>query len=372
VQFALNSDQLLLKDAVDAFVKHRYGSGEQRKGRAEAAGYSADNWQALAEIGVLALPFSEEDGGLGSGPRELAIVLESLGGGLCVEPLLEEVVVAGGLLARAGTPAQKAAWLPRVIGGEAHLALAHFEHAARFALDDVQVRADSRGGRVVLSGEKSVVPLAPVADQWIVSARDDSGVVGFHLVAPGASGVTRRDFRMIDGAVASLLRFEATPTAGRLAGGLDDLAAVADVARVATGAEMIGVMAALFEATNEYLKVRQQFGQPIGRFQALQHQMADLYVLLEQSRSQLLRALQPRANGGGPRSVAGMKSYISRAAVEMGEACVHLHGGMGTTDELSIGHGYKRLLLLASLFGDANTELVRYNRLRDAGAAACT
>ncbi len=372
MQFALNPDQLLLKDAVDAFVKHRYGAGEHRKHRAHPAGYSADNWRALAEIGVLALPFSEEDGGVGSGLRELAIALESLGRGLCVEPFLDEIVVAGGLLARISTPAQKAALLPRIIGGESHFALAHFEHAARFSLGDVEVRAESRDGRVVLFGEKSVVPLAAVADQWIVSARDDAGVVGFHLVAPDAGGVERRDFRLIDGSAATALRFQGTKTAERLAGGLDDLEAVADVARVAAGAEMIGIMATLFESTNEYLHVRQQFGQPLGRFQVLQHRMADLYVLLEQSRSQLFRAVEALGNGAGARSVAGMKSYVGRAAGKMGEECVHRHGGMGITDELSIGHGYKRLLLLARMFGDADTELGRFNALRSAAAVAHT
>lgn len=366
MQFAPNPDQVMLKDAVDAFVQSRYGSGQRREYRNAACGYSRDNWRALAEIGVLGIPFAADDGGLGSGPRELAIAFESLGAGLCVEPVLDEVVVAAGLLARAGSRAQKDAWLPRVIGGEAHLALAHFEHSARFVLDDVQVRAERRGSDVVLDGEKSLVPLAAAADQWIVSARDGlaaGGEIGFYLLAPDAPGIERRDYRLVDGTVASALSLRGARAAGRLAGGYDQLSATADVARLAAGAEMVGVMATLFAMTTDHLKTRQQFGQPLGRFQALQHRMADLYVLLEQSRSQLFRATIALDAGAGARAVAGMKSYISRAAVRMGEECVHLHGGMGITDELSIGHGYKRLLLLASQFGDANSELVRFSSL---------
>ena len=370
MQFGLNPDQILLKDALDAFVNDRYGgAGQHRVYRAEAPGYSTDNWRSLAEIGVLGLPFAAEDGGLGSGPRELTIAFESLGSGLYVEPVLEEIVLAGGLLARCGTQVQKEAWLPRLIAGDAHLALAHFEHAARFALDDVRVLATKRGSAVELEGEKSVVPLAATADQWIVSAREgdaSTSPIAFYLLSPDVAGIERRDFRLIDGTCASALRFRGARTAGRLAGGCQELAAVVDVARLAAGAEMLGIMSRLFTATAEYLKTRQQFGQPLGRFQALQHRMADLYVRLEQSRSQLYRAAASMSTGSRERAIAGMKSYISRAAIEMGESCVHLHGGMGMTDELPISHGYKRLVLLANLFGDANSELERFSRLRSA------
>jgi alkylation response protein AidB-like acyl-CoA dehydrogenase len=322
---------------------------------------------------VLGLPFSSEEGGLGSGPRELVTVMESLGRGLCIEPVLEEIVLAGGLLARAGDAAQKQAWLSRVIAGEAHLALAHFEHAARFDLADVRVLARNYGGAVVLDGEKSVVPLAASADLWIVSAREPGngdGSLGLYLVTPNSPGIERRDFHLIDGSTASAVRFRGVKTDGRLPGGFAELSAAVDLARLAAGAEMVGVMSTLFEATVEYLKTRQQFGRPLSSFQALQHRLADLYVRLEQSRSHLYRAMAcMAAREDAERTVAGMKSYISRAAIELGEECVHLHGGIGTTDELSIGHGYKRLVLLANLFGDANSELIRFNHLQNQRAS---
>ena len=373
MQFAASPEQTLLKDAMDSFVRGHIGAGRRRTDRGQPRGYSADNWRSLAEIGVLGLPFAPAEGGLGSGPRELVTVMESLGRGLCIEPVLEEIVLAAGLLARAGDAAQKQAWLPRAIAGEAHMALAHFEQPARFDLMDVRVLASNSGGALVLDGEKSVVPHAASADQWIVSARDpghggDSAAtsIGFYLVTPTSAGIERRDFHLIDGSKASAIRFRSVKTGGRLPAGLLEFSAAVDLARLAAGAEMVGVMSTLFDATVEYLKTRQQFGRPLSSFQALQHRLADLYVRLEQSRSHLYRAMAcMAANEDAGCTVAGMKSYISRAAIELGEECVHLHGGIGTTDELAIGHGYKRLVLLANLFGDASSELVRFNRLQN-------
>jgi len=369
VQFALSPEQNLLKDAVDAFTRDHAGIERRHLGRAQPRGYSPESWRSLAEIGVLGVPFAADDGGLGGGPRELITVMESLGRGLCIEPVLEEVVVAGGLLARAGDPAQKDAWLPRLIGGGAHLALAHFEHNARFDLRDVRSQARSASaGRVILDGEKSMVPLAADADQWIVSAREGDGesAIGFYLVTPTDPGIERRDYRLIDGSSASVVRLRGVPATGRLTGDFSDFAAAIDTGRLAAGAEMVGLMSTLFESTVDYLKTRQQFGRPLSSFQALQHRLADLYVSLEQSRSHLYRAAACLVDNDHPESaIAGMKSYISRAAIALGEECVHLHGGMGTTDELNLGHGYKRLVLLANLFGDPNSELIRYNRLQN-------
>jgi alkylation response protein AidB-like acyl-CoA dehydrogenase len=357
VQFALSPEQALLKDAVDVFVRDYV-----------ARGHTDSSWRALAEIGVLGVPFSAEDGGLGGGARELITVMESLGRGFCAEPVLEEVVMAAGVLARVGDAAQKQAWLAPVIAGRAHLALAHFEHTARFHMDDVRVRARGSGAEALLQGEKSMVPLAASADQWIVSAREETATgegIGFYLVSPTAAGIERRDYRLIDGSPAGAVRFRDVRTSGRLPGGWSEFSAAVDVARLAAGAEMLGLMSTLFESTVEYLKTRRQFGRPLSSFQVLQHRLADLYVRLEQSRSHLYRAVACMQEGEDcESSVAGMKSYISRAAMELGEECVHLHGGIGTTDDLAIGRGYKRLVLLASLFGDANSELARFNRLQ--------
>jgi len=375
LQFALTPEQTLLQDAIDAFVRDHNGTDQRRADLAGLKGYSNDHWRALADVGVLGLPFAAEEGGLGGGPRELVTVMESLGRGLCIEPILEEIVLAAGVLARAGDTAQKEAWLPGVIRGERHLALAHFEHTARFDLTDVRLRARTSNGTTVLEGEKSVVPLAASADLWIVSARDVDPAdhwnpIGFYLVAPTSPGIERRDFELVDGSTASTLRLRGVTASGRLRGGFAEFAAAVDIARLAAGAEMLGIMSTLLDRTVEYLKTRQQFGRPLSTFQALQHRLADLYVRLEQSRSLLYRAVAcVAANQDVATGIAGMKSYVSKAALELAEECVHLHGGIGTTDELAIGHGYKRLLLLASLFGNASSELVRFNDLRNQQAA---
>lgn len=369
MQFALNADQALLKDAVECFLDGHYGPTRSRVFGANSIGYDLEIWRGMAGLGLLGLPFSTADGGLNGGPWELITVMEVLGRRMAIEPMLDEVVMAAGLLSRAGDPMQKAEWLPRIIAGEAHLAMAHFEHGARFNLQRVQVRAQSRPGAVLLYGEKSVVPLAGAADAWIVSARErgdsaDPSGIGFYFVSPTAAGIERRDFRLLDGTIASSIVFKGTATQGRLQGGYDAFASAVDIARVAAGAEMVGIMSSLFDSTLDYLRTRKQFGTSLSNFQAIQHRLADLYVLLEQSRSHLYRAafaVESQCNVA--RSVAGMKYYISSAAVEMGEECVHLHGGIGTTNELLLGFGYKRLMVLASLFGDANTELARFTRM---------
>jgi alkylation response protein AidB-like acyl-CoA dehydrogenase len=369
VQFALNQEQNLLKDAVDKFVRDCYGDNQRRQYRVNPRGYSPKNWQTLADMGLFALPLATEDGGWGAGPRELMVVLEALGRGFVVEPFLEEVLVAGGVLSALGTAAQKALWLPRVAAGAAHLALAHVEHAARFNLSHVGLTAQTHGSVTVLQGEKTLVPLALDCDQLVVSAREhgsaaDPNGIGFYLVSPAAAGLEHRDFRLADGTPACAIRFRDVHAGERLGGGFTEFARAIDTARFAAGAEMLGIMSTLFASTVDYLRSREQFGAPLASFQALQHRLADLYVRLEQSRSQLYRAaLHMHEDTQRERSIAGMKSYLSAAAVEIGEECVHLHGGIGTTDELALGHGYKRLLVLATLFGDANAELARFSRL---------
>lgn len=369
MQFALNADQVLLKEAVERFLQERYGVAEARRYRAEPRGYSEQNWRDMAALGILGVPFTSADGGLNGGPWELITVMELLGRSGAVEPFLDEIVLAAGLLARGGHPAQKAEWMPRIIRGEAHVAVAHFEQSARFNLQSVQLRAQSKSGAVQLEGEKSMVPLAVGADMWIVSAREESGSqdgggMGFYLVSPTARGIERRDFRLTDGTIASALSFRHVEVVGRLRGAYPELEIAVDVARLAAGAEMIGVMSALFESTLEYVRTRRQFGVALSSFQAIQHRLADLYVLLEQSRSHVYRAaLAVDSPGNLSRSVAGMKSYVSCAAVQIAEECVHLHGGIGTTEELALGLGYKRLLVLATMFGDANAELTRFMRL---------
>ena len=364
VNFELDEEQGMVRDLVTRFVGDRSGLEARVRARREPAGFSADNWRMLAELGLLTLPFGTDAGGMGGGSVELVTVLEELGRGLVAEPYLSDLLLAGRLLERAGTPAQRAAWLPAILSGERRLALAHMERAARFNPLFVQCRASPRGEHGTLLGAKTFVQAGLGADAFILSARhsgkaDDPDGLSLWLVRANAKGLESHAYRLIDGSVAVELQLHEVE-GERLAGGAMELLAAFDEARIAACAEMVGIMATLFEVTLEHLRTRRQFGQPIGSFQAIQHRMADQYAALEQSRSQLLRAaLMP----GECTAIAGAKAFISAAAIRLAEDCVQFHGGMGVTDELVIGHGHKRILLLASLLGDSESELRRYVEL---------
>lgn len=362
----LSEEQVLVREAVARFAAGHCDAAQRRRHRAFEGGYSPENWRVLAELGMLALPFAASDGGLGGGGVELVTLMEGLGRALAVEPVLEEIVIAGGLIAQAGSAQQRAQWLPGIISGSVHVALAHAELGARFGLSGLNARAGRSGTYHVLEGEKVLVPQGGSATAFIVSARDSAGSdqgLGFYLVQAGASGVERREFRLIDGSVACTLALRGAP-AEKLPGGLAEFEQVADRARIGACAEMLGIMSRLLEGTLEHVRTRRQFGAPLGSFQVIQHTLAELFVSLEQSRSQLYRAaLCVGADLERRRTIAGMKSYVSAAALRLGEQCIQLHGGMGMSEELPIGEGHRRIVLLSTLFGDSDYELDRYIRL---------
>ncbi|MDY0067156.1 MAG: acyl-CoA dehydrogenase [Steroidobacteraceae bacterium] len=369
MQFTLSDEQLMLQALVERFLKDRYPPGKRASYRAAPSGYSSSNWAQLADLGVFAAPFPAEHGGLGAGPMESIVVMEALGRGLAAEPVLEQIVLPGRLILHSGSAAQRRRWLPQIMAGERHLSVAHIEQAESFDLTHVNAVVQSGAAGMQISGEKTMVPGSGGADEFIVSARepgraDDPDAIGFYLVRADAPGVEARPFRLVDGSVACQLSLHGASVTEKLDCDFRAFAQAVDDARIAACAEMIGIMSVLLEATLDYVRNRKQFGAALGSFQVIQHRLADLYVLLEQSRSHLYRAvLSAHKPHGGAAAVAGMKSYISAAAVQMGEQCIHLHGGMGTTDELAIGHCHKRLLVLATMFGDADSELQRFTRL---------
>ena len=348
----------MLRDLVSRFVADRYAGDGRISYRAAPEGYSTANWALLAELGLLAMPVGEAAGGLGGGRVEMVTVLEELGRGLVAEPYLADLFLAARLIETAGTPEQIEAWLPQIVAGEARVALAHFEHRARHA--ELNVGCEARDGR--LFGDKTFVQAAEGAKAFVVSARgrgDDD--VSLWLVRADDPTLDRRCYRLVDGSIGCELILRGV-AGQRMAGGEDALLAVFDDARIAACAEMVGIMAMLFELTLEHVRTRRQFGRAIGDFQAVQHRMADLYVLLEQARSQMLRAALTQEDDGRA-AIAGAKSLVSAHAVRLGEECIQFHGGMGVTDELAIGHGHKRILLLATLLGDSESELARYAAL---------
>jgi alkylation response protein AidB-like acyl-CoA dehydrogenase len=354
----------MLKALVERHVAEHYGPGKRARYRASPLGFAQENWAQLSQLGLLAAPFLPEHGGLAGGMVEIIVLMEALGRWYAVEPILEQVIMPGRLLAHGSAGRSVSAWLARIISGEAHVALAHFEQSA--GQDLCSVKTVARAGAI--DGEKSFVPGSGGADAFIVSARDADAegarTLRFHVVERGAPGLEIVPFRIADGSVAAALQLRGVRPIETLSADLDSFLRAVDDMRIAACAEMLGIMSSLFEATLEHVRARKQFGVPLGSFQVIQHRLADLYVLLEQSRSQLYRAaLRGGQSRPDPVDVAAMKSYISGAATEMGEQCIHLHGGMGITDELIIGHGHKRLVVLAAMFGDADHELLRYARL---------
>jgi pimeloyl-CoA dehydrogenase small subunit len=382
VDFDLSEEQQLLKDSVGRLLAD-HGSFKQRHAaQGEPDGWSRSLWARYAELGLLGLPFDEAHGGMGAGSVETMVVMEALGRALAVEPYLATVVLSGGLLRHAGSDRQKSELVPKIADGSLILAFAHGERHARYDLADVATTARKDGDGWVLDGEKGVVLHGDSADRLIVSARiagnrrDGSGLALF-LVDAAASGVTRRGYPTVDGlraAEIALSSVKVGPDAvlGEPGRALPVIERVVDEAIAALAAESIGVMAVMHEATVEYLKTRKQFGTTIGSFQVLQHRAVDMLVALEQARSMAMFAtmMATEENANERRkAMAAAKVQIGRSGKFVGQQAIQLHGGIGMTEEYKVGHYFKRMTMIDTLFGPAEhhlTQLARTNGLVEA------
>lgn len=368
MDFEPTEEQRLLINTVERFTKDFYSDGQRSAYSSLETGFSPDAWAVMAEAGLLALPFSEDSGGLGGYPADLTYVAKALGNRLCVEPFVLGTILAGTIMERIGTNAQKTAWLSKIIDGTGQLALAHSEEKARYNLSFVETCYKQKTDNVLLSGEKYFVMAAGGANAFIVSAipdeftqttTDHADVMRFFLVHSSADGLERKSYRLTDGSVANKLTLNDV-IAEPMEHGYAEFSTAITKTKIAACAEMIGIMEYLFEATLDYLKTREQFGKPLSKFQVIQHRMADLYTSLELSQSHLHRMIAGNPSEAGySQDIAGAKAFISDAAVNLAQEAVQLHGGIGVTDELAIGHGLKRILVLSKLFGDADTELKR-------------
>jgi len=378
MDFTFSEEQELLRDSVVRFVRENYTFDKRHALALSDQGFSTDNWKLFAELGWLALPFSEEDGGLDGSAADTMIIMEELGKGLVLEPFLATVVLAGGVLRRAASPAQREAVLPGVIGGGTQLALAYVEGQGRYNLADVTTTAKADGDGYVIDGHKGVVLNGPAANTLIVSARtsgeqrDGDGITLF-LVDAGAPGITRRDYPTQDGGRASDIEFSnvkvsAEAVVGQVGSGLKVLEDSIDEAIVAIGAEAVGAMTALHRATVEYASTRVQFGVPIGKFQVLQHRMVEMFMECEQSKSLLYRATMTMDNKGAEtaRTISALKVQVGKSGRFVGQQAVQVHGGMGMTDELNVGHYFKRLTMINTLFGNIDHHMRRFAALDSA------
>jgi len=375
MDFDLGEDQRMLKDGVERLLADHYDFEQRRAIVAGPEGWSRTLWRQFAEMGLLALPFSEADGGLNAGPVDLMLVMEAFGRHLVVEPFLASVILAGGCLRRGASAAQRAAWLPPLIAGERVLALAHAERAARYDLSHVDTRARRDGRGWILDGAKAFVLAGDAADQLIVSARTDGTTtdregISVFMVDANAPGLKRRGYSTQDGTrAADMVLAGVHVGADRLIGiedaGLDVIERSVHEALAALCAEAVGTMSRAHEQTVEYMKQRKQFGVAIGTFQALQHRAVDMLVLIEQARSMTLYATMMVAatdSADRARAVSAAKIQIGRSAKFVGEQAVQLHGGIGVTEECQIGHYYRRLTMMELLFGDTGHHLTALAR----------
>ncbi len=363
MNFDLSEDEEMLKALAERFVDDHYDIDRRRAYVATDEGFSRANWDLLGELGLIAAPFPEECGGMGLDATAIATVFEALGRGLVVEPLIENVLVAGTLFARTAPADLAGAWMDDLVTGAKRIALAHYENGSRGGSLWVETRADD-GGEVTLIGAKSCVVAGGGADGYVVTARTggapgDAQGLGLYFVAANAPGLTTSPWRMADGSVAVALGLEAVPAVA-LDGGFADVMQVYELASLARSAEALGIMQRLFNDTLEYLRTREQFGVPLGTFQVIQHRMAAQYAAIEQSRALLNLAMVTQGTPDFAPAVLGVRAFISPASLELGHEMIQFHGGMGVTDELIIGHGHKRLLVLSRWPEDPEAALDRF------------
>jgi alkylation response protein AidB-like acyl-CoA dehydrogenase len=373
MNFDYTEEQQLLADTLKRFLATNYTFDARAKIMASAAGYSEDVWAALADMGLLGLPFDTAYGGFGGSAVDVMIVMEAMGEGLVVEPYLATVGLGGQVVAHAGTEAQKKEILPAVVQGKAKLALAQTERVARYDLQHVATRARRAGERWVLDGEKCAVLHGGCADLLVVSARTagkstDPRGISLFLVRRDIPGITTQEYRTIDNLRAIDIQFSGTVVPGEALIGLEGdgftlLEEVMDYGTALLCAEAVGAIRYANEATLAYLKTRRQFGVPIGSFQALQHRMVDMLISYEQAWSMACLACVKVDTA----EAAERRRVVSAAKVKIADACRHisqeavqLHGGMGMTEELKISHTFRRLTMIAQTFGDVDHHLERF------------
>ena len=375
MDFTFNEEQSLIQDQVDQFVQKEYDWETRQSLSNSDLGFGNDNWQKFAELGWLGISVSENSGGFGGSAIESMLIMEAFGKGLVVEPFLETVIMSAGLIDDHGSEAQKSSILEPAIAGEMHLALAYTEPQSRFNLSDVVTDAKADGGNFILNGYKSVVMNGPSANKIIVSARtsgsqlDQNGITLF-IVDTESEGIEKTNYKTVDGRRASDIGIENVVVSkedivGEVDGGFQLLDSAIDKAILAISAEAVGAMEVLYKTTVEYTKTREQFGTAIGKFQVLQHRMVDMFMEYEQCKSLLYMATMKHEEGApdAKKAISGLKYQVGKAGKFIGQQAVQLHGGMGVTDELNVGHYFKRLTTVGTIFGNTDYHLKKYSSL---------
>jgi alkylation response protein AidB-like acyl-CoA dehydrogenase len=376
MDFEFSDEQRQLRETLERYLSRQYSFDHYRAIRASAQGWDREVWHQLAELGVLAVNVPPEQGGLGFGPIETLVMMDVCGPSLLLEPLLSSAVIATSLLSGFAADTAVSQLLQQLASGERIAALVHHECDARGETQYVTTQAQHSGEHYTLTGHKAVALHAGVADALLISARTsgestDAQGVSLFLVPRDAARMRLVSYATVGGQLAADVFLEGVqlPLTARLGvegAALPAIEAALDVGLSALCAESVGIMQALLQATAQYLRTRQQFGQPLGSFQALQHRVADMVVHLEQARSMsFLAAMRCRSSDLGVRrrALSAAKVIIGQAGRFIGQQAVQLHGGMGMTEELSVSHLFRRLSAAELMFGDTDTHLQKFGAL---------
>ena len=375
MNFQLSEEQKMIQQSVERFVQENYDLSNRIKISSEDPGFSEDYWSSMAELGWLGLAFDEADGGFGGDQIDTLVLMEQFGKGLVLEPFLANIVLGGGAIKRSGSQIIKDSVIPKLIEGSLQITLAYAEEQSRFDINDVATAAREESGNFIINGKKSMVLNAESADKLVVVTRtsgsqvDENGISLF-LIDAGSKGIEKENFPTVDGLRASEITFQDVKVPlenliGELDKGFEILQAVVNDAILALAAEAVGAMEVLYKDTVEYTQQREQFDHPLSDFQVLQHRMVDMFMEYEQCKSLLFRATMETVQDPilSQRTVHALKHLIGKSGIFVGESAVQLHGGMGVTEELRIGHFFKRLLVIDSQFGNADFHLDKFTNL---------
>ena len=372
MNFELSEEQKMIQQSVERFVQENYDLPKRVELSSQDPGYSKDYWNSMAELGWLGLPFTEEVGGFGGNQIDTLVIMEQFGKGLVLEPFLANIVLGGGAIQMGGSEELKKEMLSSLIEGSKQITLAYAEQQSRFDLEDVATSARKEGEQYIINGQKSMVLNAESADHLVVVTRtngsqvDEEGITLF-LVDSDSKGLERNNFPTVDGLRASEITFDNVEVnSERMIGdpdkGFSILRTITNNAILALSAEAVGAMEVLYKDTVEYTQQREQFDHPLSDFQVLQHRMVDMFMEYEQCKSLLFRATMETIQDPvmAQRTIHALKHLIGKSGIFVGENAVQLHGGMGVTEELRVGHFFKRLLVIDSQFGNADFHLDKF------------
>ena len=377
MDFSNTEEQQMLQESVQKFVYKSYDFDTRNQIIASEKGFSQENWDLFAELGWLTVPFKEDDGGFGGSAVDLAVMMEEFGKAMLVEPFIATAVLAGGVISEQGSAEQKAELLPKIMEGSLQLACAYAEQGSRFNLANIKTSAVVEGDTVVLNGSKTAVLNGSNAEILLVAAREsgaatDSEGISVFLVEAASAGVSIQSFANVDGKKSAEISLKdvSVPVAQRLGAPGSALQALqdgVDRATLAVSAEAVGAMESLLHKTVEYSKTRKQFGTAIGTFQALQHRMADMFIECQLARSIVIMAAMKLDGGESAlektKSVSAAKSRIGRAIQKVGQEAIQIHGGIGMTEELDVGHLFKSVTAAEIMFGNTDYHTQRFASL---------